>query len=585
MTDNRSKEASKRMSANNKTERKLVENYLTQHDLEVTINEVVNFCVRERPRDPFEFMARAILEKSTTVKGVTGVSAYQVLDGNGVPCLEVVVKTERGEFRAQVPSDNELLDPWRRPIKTSKPAQDPAEASLEANQAQETDGDGGDAEAKASEGKDGSDQASFKKPAMPPYVQLRDGDENAFGGLGVLRAVDLVNGTVGPLLLGKDPVDQTAIDKILTSSDGTDNCGVLGSNAMLAMSLAMCRAGASEKKLPLCRHLASLAGHKQHVIPVPCFALLSGGNLAPAGVSAMAFEQIGIMPTGADNFAQAFSIGDSVRSALARVVEKRALAEVVKENRQQIVTCMDGTWCISKVTEIEALLELVMEALDLSGHRETVKLSITVNANAFYSETRNHYDLARFSSQKAQAASTDDTNDEAGVSSMTTNTAEEFLELYRTLLEKFPEIVSLEDPFSSTDTDASRMLNEEFGEVVQIAGDRVLRCHSELIAEAVAEQSFNAVVVKLTNVRTVSELVNICKEAQQDRLGVVLSTADSETSDDVLADVAVALQVGMIKAGSLLRAENVSKYNTLARLEAQLGKEAFFAAERFREPV
>jgi hypothetical protein len=174
------------MSANNKTERKLVENYLTQHDLEVTINEVVNFCVRERPRDPFEFMARAILEKSTTVKGVTGVSAYQVLDGNGVPCLEVVVKTERGEFRAQVPSDNELLDPWRRPINTSKPAQDFAEASLEANLETTGDAGGGDAEAKSGEGKDGSDQTSFKKPATPPYVQLRDGDENAFGGLGVL---------------------------------------------------------------------------------------------------------------------------------------------------------------------------------------------------------------------------------------------------------------------------------------------------------------------------------------------------------------------------------------------------------------
>jgi hypothetical protein len=399
------------MSANSKTERKLVENYLSQHDLEATINEVVNFCVRDRPRDPYEFMAKSILEKSTTVKGITGVSAYQVLDCNGAPCLEVAIQTERGEFTAQVPSDKELLDPWRRPNTSAFKPQDEAKAA-DPDASAEPPATDGSAPSDAAAGDPANDNAGgdddvdgdamsaatdVKKPAMPPYSQLRDGDEHVFGGLGVLRAVGVVNGTIGPLLLGKDPVDQASIDDILTSTDGTESCSVLGSNVMLAVSLAICRAGASEKRLPLCRHLASLAGNKQQVIPVPCFALLSGGKLAPNEATTMPFEQIGIMPTGADNFAHALEIGHNVGKSLVHVVHARAYAEAIPENKIQIMPCADGTWCVSNITDIEGVLELVMEALEHSGNRETVRLAIRVNADVFYNNAEQYYDLGRFS--------------------------------------------------------------------------------------------------------------------------------------------------------------------------------------------
>ncbi|XP_060201315.1 enolase-like [Lycium barbarum] len=393
-------------------------------------------------------------------------------------------------------------------------------------------------------------------------LELRDGGSDYLG-KGVSKAVNNVNSIIGPALIGKNPTDQTALDNFMVHElDGTQNewgwCKQkLGANAILAVSLAVCKAGAAVRNVPLYKHIADLAGNKKLVLPVPAFNVINGGSHAG---NKLAMQEFMILPVGAANFKEAMKMGSEIYHHLKAVIKKKY--------GQDATNVGDEGGFAPNIQENKEGLELLKTAIEKAGYTGKVVIGMDVAASEFYLKDKS-YDL-NFKEENNDG--------KAKIS------GDQLKDLYKSFVSEYP-IVSIEDPFDQDDWEHYAKMTTEMGEQVQIVGDDLLVTNPKRVAKAIAEKSCNALLLKVNQIGSVTESIEAVKMSKKAGWGVMTSHRSGETEDTFIADLAVGLSTGQIKTGAPCRSERLAKYNQLLRIEEELGSEAVYAGASFRMPV
>ncbi len=387
---------------------------------------------------------------------------------------------------------------------------------------------------------------SFARGAVPSgastgsheALELRDGDKKNYGGKSVLKAVANVNGPIAKLLMGKDISDQRKVDQWMLELDGTPNKATLGANAILGVSMAIARARAVSEKKSLWLSLSEQFGVKNPVkLPVPMMNVINGGAHADSGLS---FQECMIVPTGFDTFSRALQAGAEIFHALKKILKDAGHVTAVGD---------EGGFAPHVKTSNEALTVL-MQAIETAGYSGKVQLALDCAASEFCKN--GVY-----------------TVDGQGMSSA------ELVDFYGSLIKKFP-IVSIEDSHSEDDWKGFALMQEKFGSSVQLVGDDLFVTNTKRIQQGIDQKSANAVLIKLNQIGSLSETVDAIQMCQKAGWNSIASHRSGETEDPFIADLAVGLQTGQIKTGSLSRTDRVCKYNQLLRIEEELGKKAVY---------
>jgi enolase len=365
-------------------------------------------------------------------------------------------------------------------------------------------------------------------------VELRDGDQQRFGGKGVLEAVKNVNEVIGPRLEGFTATDQIAVDYAMLELDGTPNKSHLGANAILAVSMATARAAAEDAGLPLYRYLG---GPLAHVLPVPMMNILNGGAHASNTVD---FQEFMVVPIGAETFAEGLRTGIEVFHALKKVLGKRGLSTAVGD---------EGGFAPNLPND-EGALEAIMAAIEGAGFEagKDVAIALDPAASEFYED-------GAYVFKKSGAGK---------------KTADEMIALYKSWIDRYP-IVSIEDGLAEDDWAGWARLTETLGNRVQLVGDDLFCTSVERLARGVEEGVANAILIKVNQIGTLTETLQCIELARSNGYGAVISHRSGETEDTFIADLAVASGVGQIKTGSGSRTDRVAKYNQLLRIAEALG--------------
>lgn len=393
-------------------------------------------------------------------------------------------------------------------------------------------------------------------------LELRDGGSDYLG-KGVSKAVGNVNTIIGPALIGKDPTEQVAIDNLMVQQlDGTVNewgwCKQkLGANAILAVSLAVCKAGAHAKGIPLYKHIANLAGNKNFVLPVPAFNVINGGSHAG---NKLAMQEFMILPTGASSFKEAMKMGAEVYHHLKSVIKKKY--------GQDATNVGDEGGFAPNIQDNQEGLELLKTAIAKAGYTGKVVIGMDVAASEFYGADKT-YDL-NFKEENNDGSKK--------------ITGEALKDLYKSFVSEYP-IVSIEDPFDQDDWEHYAKLTAEIGEKVQIVGDDLLVTNPKRVEKAIKEKACNALLLKVNQIGSVTESIEAVKMSKRAGWGVMASHRSGETEDTFIADLSVGLSTGQIKTGAPCRSERLAKYNQILRIEEELGAEAIYAGANFRRPV
>ncbi|MDQ6682644.1 MAG: phosphopyruvate hydratase [Chloroflexota bacterium] len=373
-------------------------------------------------------------------------------------------------------------------------------------------------------------------------VELRDGDASRYGGKGVLHAVRNVNEVIRPALLGTDAVDQVTLDRLLIDLDGTPNKTKLGANALLGVSLAAAHAAAEAVGLPLYRYLGGAAAR---ILPVPQVNILNGGKHA---VGSTDFQEFMIVPLGAPTFREALRWAAETFHALGSLLRERGLVTTVGD---------EGGYAPSLESNEDAI-QLVVAAIEHAGYRPGEQIAIALDPAASELYTDGRYELAREGR---------------------TLSSEEMIDFWQDWAGRYP-IVSLEDGLAEDDWSGFTALTDRLGGEVQIVGDDLLVTNTSRISRAIAERAVNSVLIKLNQIGTLTETVEAVEMTHRAGWTSVISHRSGETEDTTIADVAVALNTGQIKTGSISRSERIAKYNRLLRIEEELGDAAQFAGQR-----
>jgi len=371
-------------------------------------------------------------------------------------------------------------------------------------------------------------------------------------GKGVTKAVENINTILGPALIGKDPTEQKTIDDLMIELDGTKNKGKLGANAILAVSMAVSKAGAAEKGVPLYMHIADLAGNGKLVLPVPAFNVINGGSHAG---NKLAMQEFMILPVGAKSFSEAMRMGSEVYHHLKTVIKAKY--------GQDACNVGDEGGFAPNIQENKEGLELLKEAIEKAGYTGAIKIGMDVAAAEFYTEDK-MYDL--------------DFKTEGNDGSMK-KTGEEMIEMYKEFCAEYP-IVSIEDPFDQDDFENTGILTA--AGVCQVVGDDLLVTNPERVATAIEAKACNALLLKVNQIGSISEAIEAVRMAKKAGWGVMTSHRSGETEDSYIADLAVGLATGQIKTGAPCRSERLAKYNQLLRIEEELGADAVYAGEGYR---
>lgn len=368
-------------------------------------------------------------------------------------------------------------------------------------------------------------------------VELRDGGRE-WGGKGVGRAVDNVNGEIAAALVGLDASDQAGLDQALIDLDATPNKGRLGANALLGVSLAVARAAAAQEQLPLWRYLG---GENAHVLPVPMMNVLNGGAHADNSVD---FQEFMIMPVGANSFHDSLRIGAEVFHQLKKTLQTDGLGTTVGD---------EGGFA-PNLESNAAALELLVRAIDASGYKlgDDVALALDPASSEFYRGGR--YVLEHEGRELVAA---------------------ELADYWAQLCDTYP-IVSIEDGMAEDDWDGWRVLTEKLGDRIQLVGDDLFVTNTERLARGIESGIANSILIKVNQIGTLTETLAAVKMAQDAGYSVVMSHRSGETEDTTIADLAVATGCGQIKTGAPSRSERVAKYNQLLRIEETLGSDATF---------
>lgn len=371
-------------------------------------------------------------------------------------------------------------------------------------------------------------------------LELRDGDKHRYGGKGVRKAVDNVNTHIAPLLIGLSPFEQRTIDKIMIEADGSETKSHLGANAILGVSLAVARAAAAAKNMPLYRYLG---GENSHILPVPMMNIINGGSHSDAPI---AFQEFMIRPVGAESFHEALRMGAEVFHSLKAVLKKRGLSTAVGDEGG-FAPALEG---------VEDALQMILLAIEKAGYRAGKDITIALDcaASEFYAE--GVYDYRRFEGEKARI-----------------RTSEEQVEYLEALVAKYP-IDSIEDGMSENDWAGWEMLTRRIGDRCQLVGDDLFVTNVKFLRRGIDQKCGNAILIKPNQIGSLSETLDAIDLAKANGFATIISHRSGETEDTTIADIAVATNSGQIKTGSLSRSERIAKYNRLLRIEEQLGAEA-----------
>ncbi|XP_037283449.1 alpha-enolase [Rhipicephalus microplus] len=426
--------------------------------------------------------------------------ARQIFDSRGNPTVEVDLLTEKGLFRAAVPSG----------------------ASTGIHEA----------------------------------LELRDNDKSQYMGKGVSKAVNNVNTVIAPQVVAKnfDVTDQTAIDEFMCQLDGTENKGKLGANAILGVSMAVCKAGAAQKGVPLYRHIADLAGNSKVVMPVPAFNVINGG--CHAG-NKLAIQEFMLLPTGASSFTEAMRMGSETYHHLKNVIKKKFGLDATSVG--------DEGGFAPNIQDNKEALELIMEAIKAAGYEGKIVIGMDCAASEFCKDGK--YDLD-FKNQNSDPSKYVDPS--------------QLQAMYEDFIKSYP-VVSIEDPFEQDHWDAWTALNTSTK--IQIVGDDLTVTNPKRIQTAIDKNACNCLLLKVNQIGSITEAIKAHQLAKKNGWGTMVSHRSGETEDSTIADIVVGLSTGQIKTGAPCRSERLCKYNQLLRIEEQLGSNAVYAGENYRHPL
>jgi enolase len=367
-------------------------------------------------------------------------------------------------------------------------------------------------------------------------VELRDGDGSRYGGKGVLTAVKHVNEVLRPELLGTDALDQVSLDRLLIELDGTPNKSKLGANALLGVSLAAARASADEVGLPLYRYLG---GAGARVLPVPLVNILNGGKHA---IDSTDFQEFMIAPVGAPSFREGLRWASEVFHALGTILHDEGFATTVGD---------EGGYAPSLGSSEDAI-GAVLTAIERAGYTPGDQVAIALDPATTELYSDGSYQLSREGRNM---------------------TRDELIDFWADWVERYP-IISLEDGLAEDDWEGWTSLTSRLGERVQLVGDDLLVTNTQRLERAIRERCANSILVKLNQIGTLTETVEAVEMAQRAGWRAIISHRSGETEDTTIADLAVALNTGQIKTGSVSRSERIAKYNRLLRIEEELGDAA-----------
>ena len=373
-------------------------------------------------------------------------------------------------------------------------------------------------------------------------VELRDGDKNRYGGKGVLKAVENINDTIAGELIEFDASDQVGIDQFLINLDGTENKSNLGSNAMLAVSLACAKAAAETLRLPLYRYIG---GTNARTLPVPMMNILNGGKHADNNVD---FQEFMVMPVGAPNFAEALRMGTEIFHALKSVLKAKGYNTAVGD---------EGGFAPNLKSNDEAI-EVILEAINKTGCKigDEIAIALDPAASEFFLKEKNAYHLFKSAPDK-----------EISIDKM--------IDFWENWVNKYP-IVSIEDALAEDDWEGWKLLTDRLGERIQLVGDDIFVTNTERLEKGIEMGVANSILIKVNQIGTLTETLDAIEMAKVAGYTNVISHRSGETEDTTIADIAVATNAGQIKTGSASRTDRIAKYNQLLRIEEELDTAAVF---------
>jgi enolase len=369
-------------------------------------------------------------------------------------------------------------------------------------------------------------------------IELRDGDKSRYLGKGVLKAVNHINTEISEAVLGLDATEQSFLDKTLIDLDGTENKSRLGANAMLAVSMAVARAAAEESGLPLYRYFGGMGAVQ---LPVPMMNVINGGAHAN---NSLDLQEFMIIPVGAPSFRESLRYGAEVFHALKKIIDSKGMSTTVGD---------EGGFAPSLPSH-EAAIQLILEAIDKAGYTAGTQIAIGLDcaASEFYKDGKYHLD-----GEGLQL------------------TAPEWTDILATWCDKYP-IVSIEDGMHEGDWEGWKHLTERLGKKVQLVGDDLFVTNTKILKQGIDQGIANSILIKINQIGTLSETFAAIEMAKRAGYTAVVSHRSGETEDSTIADIAVGLNAGQIKTGSLSRSDRMAKYNQLLRIEEDLGDVAVY---------
>ena len=369
-------------------------------------------------------------------------------------------------------------------------------------------------------------------------IELRDGDKSRYLGKGVLKAVQNINNDISEAVLGLDASEQAFLDKTLIDLDGTDNKSRLGANAMLAVSMAVAKAAAEESGLPLYRYFGGMGGVQ---LPVPMMNVINGGAHAN---NSLDLQEFMIIPVGAPSFREALRYGAEVFHALKKIIDAKGMSTTVGD---------EGGFA-PNLPNHEAAIQLILEAIDKAGYTAGSQIAIGLDcaASEFYKDGKYHLEGEGL-----------------------VLTAPEWTDILSAWVDKYP-IISIEDGMHEGDWDGWKHLTERLGQKVQLVGDDLFVTNTKILKEGIDKGIANSILIKINQIGTLTETFAAIEMAKRAGYTAVISHRSGETEDSTIADIAVGLNAGQIKTGSLSRSDRMAKYNQLLRIEEDLGDIAFY---------
>jgi len=376
-------------------------------------------------------------------------------------------------------------------------------------------------------------------------IELRDGDKARYLGKGTLKAVHNINTALAAAVAGMDVRDQRALDKRMIEADGTPNKGILGANAILAVSMAAARAAAAAQGVPLYKYLAQYSSVKDaNLLPVPMMNILNGGAHADNSVD---FQEFMVMPVGAPSFSEALRWGVEIFHTLKTVLKKRGYSTAVGDEGGFAPNCKSN----------DEAIETVMEAISAAGYKpgEQVAIALDPAASEFFDKTDNSYVFKK--------------------SDKTRHSSEQMVLFWKNWARQFP-IVSIEDGIAEDDWPGWEFMTRELGAKMQLVGDDLFVTNVTRLELGIAQGIANSILIKLNQIGSVSETIDAIEMARKAGYSSIASHRSGETEDTFIADLAVGACAGQIKTGSASRTDRVAKYNQLLRIEEELGAAAKF---------